>query len=275
MTFAPALDRPVRIARPALSTGLQYTLGILATLVLAGSFLLTGSLITFVALLGAALLLAICLNPVASIFAIIIVNVVLAIHGKDSSTTASSGLDIVMGLVLVAIIAYWFVRIRLIERMPLSTTVGQLSLSIFAGWAVFVTAIGLLQPNSSLNDAIRELLNLSPLLILPVLYARSVPIGSKTEKWIFITVLISGVTMIVLGFFRMKSHIARSYYLFEIGRSNTDEMLAVLLALLGTSLLMSTRGFWKTLGAMVLLALGLLGVVISLGRTLYIAVIVC
>jgi O-antigen ligase len=73
----------------------------------------------------------------------------------------------------------------------------------------------------------------------------------------------------------MRNHVLHAIYLYQMGRANSDDMLSALLIFAATSVLMTVKSFWKSLTALLLLMLGVMGVVITFSRTLYIVVIVC
>jgi O-antigen ligase len=256
-----------------LSTRVQIVAGVGISLLLAGSFILTESLIPFGILIGAFAVFAIVRNPVASLLAFIVINVFLTLHGKDTGDPSS--LDLALGIVIVLIMAYWLVRLRIFELESLSTSIGQLALALFAAWSVIVTIIGLFGDNNSFPNALREMLNLSPLLVLPIIYSRFIKLESPAERWLFITILIAGLIMVVWNFFHLRSNVLHAVYLFQTGRGNSDEMLSGFLVLVATSLLMTIRSLWKSLPAMILFLLGMMGVVISFARTLYVVVVIC
>jgi O-antigen ligase len=240
---------------------------------LAGSFMLTKSLIPIAIIIGAFAVFATVRNPVASLFAFIVINVLLTLRGKDNGTPTA--IDLSLGIIITLIMAYWLVRLRLFELQSLTTSAGQLTLSLFVVWTMIVTTIGLFGDNTSLNFALREVLNISPLFVLPIIYSRFIKYDSRAEHWLFSSILIAALLMVVWNSFHMRSNLLHAVYLYQMGRGSSDEMLSGLLVLVATSLLMSVRSFWKSVPIMLLLLLGLLGVVISFARTLYIVVIVC
>ena len=235
--------------------------------------MLTGSLLPFAIILGAFAVFATIRNPVASLFAFIVINVFLTLHGKD--TGAATATDLALGIVITLIMAYWLVRLRLFEVQSLTTSTGQLLLSLFAVWSVIVTIVGLFGEHTSFNNALREMLNLSPLIVLPIIYSRFVELESPAERWLFMGVLAAGLLMVVWNVFHMRNNVLHAVYLYQTGRGNSDEMLSGLLVLLATSLLMTVRDYWKAIPAMLLLMLGVAGVVMSFARTLYIVAILC
>ncbi len=256
-----------------LSTRVQIIAGVGISLLLAGSFILTESLIPFGILIGAFAVFAIVRNPVASLLAFIVINVFLTLHGKDNGTPTV--IDLSLGIILMLIMAYWLIRLRIFELESLSTSTGQLALALFAAWSVIVTIIGLFGDNTTLNFALREMLNLSPLLVLPIIYTRFVELESPAERKIMVSVLISGIIIIIWNFVRMRSNVLRAVYLYQTGRGNSDELVSGLIVLIATSILMTIRSFWKALPTILLLLLGLVGVVISFRRNLYLSILIC
>ncbi len=262
--------------RFSLSAIQQFLLGGVVVLAAAASLFFTNSLILLAALLGAAVVFAVVQNGVSSIFAFIVINVALTLRPhEDTIGGAPTMLDLLLGMVLAAIACYWIVRLRFLERQDLSHSLGQLLMALFVVWSVIVTSIGLFGDHTSLNNALREMLNLSPLLVLPIIYSRFVKLDSRAERWLFACVLISGLLMVGWNYFHMRSNMLRAYYLYQVKGAGLEDMLSGLLVLVATSLLMTVRSFWKTLPAMLLFLLGMLGIVICLSRTLYIAIFVC
>jgi O-antigen ligase len=256
-----------------LSLRAQIATGIAIIAVLVGSFILSESLIPIAVILGAFVVFATVRNPVASLFAFIVINVFLTLHGKD--TGEATGTDLALGVVIVLIMAYWLVRIRIFELDSMSTSKAQLLLFLFAIWSGVITMIGLFGEHTSFTNALREMLNLSPLVALPIIYSRFIKLESRAERLLFAGVLAAAIFMVIWNFLRMRSNVLHAVYLYQTGRGNSDEMLSGLLVLLATSLLMTVRGFWKAIPPMLLLMLGVAGVVMSFARTLYIVAILC
>src|ERR1700733_8045311 len=169
-----------------LSLRAQLLLGLGITVILRGSLFLAGSLIVFAAIIGACLCFAITRSPGASLISFVVMNVVITIRTKNTvEGGAPSVLDLALGVLVIGVFAYWIVKLRLIERETISNSIGQLCITLFICWSIFVTALGLFDEHNVLLDAFKELLNLSMLLILPLLYFRFVKSGSKLEYGIF------------------------------------------------------------------------------------------
>ncbi len=250
----------------------QILLGTGIVLLLVGSFMLTDSLIPLGALLAVGIGYAVIRNPVWSIFAFIIINVFIALRVKDDSVNgAPSTLDVVLGIFLVGIIGYWVLRLRILERQELSLSVGQLLLSLFIVWSVGVTIVGLYNEHNSPNVALREILNLSPLLILPLLYERFIEPGSKVETALFAVVIVSSVVILIGNILELRSHLAHSIYLYQIGRATYDLSLTMFVILIMTSSLMHPGRWWQTLSAIGLLLLGIAGLFTTFSRNSYIS----
>ncbi len=256
-----------------LSLRAQIATGIAIIAVLVGSFILTESLIPIAVILGGFVVFATVRNPVASLFAFIVINVILTLRGRDNGEPTV--LDLALGIVLALIMAYWLLRLRFFERQSLSTSKGQLALVLFAVWSLIVTLVGLSGEHTTLNFALRELLNLSPFLAIPIIYYNFVEFESPSERWLILSVLLSGIIIVVWNFFRLRSNVLRAVYLYQTGRGNSNEMISGLIVLIATSILMDQKGFWKTLLAVLLLLLGILGIIISFRRNLYVGIIIC
>ncbi len=259
--------------RLQLSLPMQIAVGVGTVLVLAGSIILSDSLIPIAVILAAFVVFAVVRNPVATLFAFIVINVYLTVHSKASG--APSGEDIALGAVIAIMMAYWLVRIRIFQWQDLSHTKAQLALAIFSVWAILSTAIGSLNDHNSLNNALREVLNLSPLLFLPAIYSYFVESGSKSEKRLFMLVLAAALVMVTWNFFRVRSDVVRALYLYQVGRGSADEMLSVFLVFFATSLFMTRRKWSSSLLAIMLFLMGVVGVAISFARTLYVLTFMC
>jgi O-antigen ligase len=253
-------------------SGHQWLLGLIATILLCGLFFLTHSILVvylFPCLFG---LIAVIRNPVYSIYAFIVLNILLLLRLPGSGSVDAPGIkEIIAGLFLIGIIIYWIVRIRIFESEPLSNTLGQLFLVLFFGWSIPITIGGLFLDHHFASSAFREVLNLLPLLILPVLYERHIVSGSSQEKTIFFLILAGGCISIVWSILQMRYQISQAVYLFQSGRAKTDETLAAFLILLATSFLMSLRRSWKILPLVILWIAGWVGVIVTFSRALYVA----
>ncbi|HEX5317092.1 MAG TPA: hypothetical protein VFX22_10620, partial [Candidatus Kapabacteria bacterium] len=117
----------------------QILLGAAAVVLLAGSVIITHSLIPLGIILGGFLAYAVIRNPVWSIFAFIVINVILSLSPKQYiEGNAPSLLDISLGVILVGITIYWTVRLKFFERQNLSQSIGQLSMALFMIWSLIV-----------------------------------------------------------------------------------------------------------------------------------------
>jgi len=255
--------------------GCQWVLGLVATVFLGGLFFLTHSiLIVYLipCLLG---LVAVIRNPIYSIYTFVVFNFILILRSPGSSSVDAPGAkEILAGLFFIGIIIYWIVRIRILESEPLSSSLAQLFLVLFFGWSIPITMGGLLLPHHFASSAFREVLNLLPLLILPILYERYIALGSRQEKVIFFMILAGGGVSIVWSIIQMRSNVSQAVYLYQMGRAKTDESLAAFLILLSTSFLMSVRRSWKLLPVAAVWVVAWIGVIVTFSRSLYVAAFV-
>jgi O-antigen ligase len=211
-------------------------------------------------------------NGVSSIFAYIIINVVLTLRTKDYvSNGAPSSLDLVLGIVLISIIIYWVVRIRILERQPLSHSIGQLLLCVFMVWSFGVTIVGFSNDHNSINNAIREILNLSPLLILPILYERFIEPGSKIESVLFIVVIVSAALILSANILKFRSNVAHAIMLYQVNRAFYDQSLTMFILLLMTSSMMRSGRWWQTLSAIAFFLFEMVGLIITFTRNSYVS----
>ena len=258
----------------ALPLPTQILLGAGTAIILIASFVMTQSLLGFAAILGILLLWFVVRSPILSLFAFIVINVVLTLRPKaDTIGGAPSTLDLLLGLCLAAIIGYWIVRIRIIEWQPLSTSVGQLCMVLFFVWAAFTTLGGILFNYNPVAVGLREYLNLLPFLILPVLYERYIKPDSKQETKLFALVLVAGFIIILWNIIVFRSNVARAFYLYQTGRTALDLEITCFVILLMTSFLMAFHRWYISLFAILFLLLGVLGLVVSFTRTLYVGVL--
>ncbi len=250
-----------------------FGVGMVALLVV--PFIMTQSLIPLGIILATAIGYTVIRNPTWSIFAFVVINVVLTLRPKQSlAGDAPTALDLILGIALAGILCYWITRLRFSESQPLSTSIGQLCLCLFFVWTLFVTVLGFLYDQNPFFAALREILDLTPLLILPILYERYITPDSKTEKLLFAIILLAGIVVIVRGIFDIRTNLLNVAYLFQIGRTHLDATFPGFLALIATSLLMSSRNLKMSLILGALLLLACVGVVTTFSRNLYVATLV-
>ena len=133
-------------------------------------------------IVGIVFVFAVVRNAASALFALITITVILTLRTRDAGMDgAPSTLDLILGIIVVSIIGYWIIRIRILERQTLSVSVGQLFFVLFIIWAAAVTVIGLQNEHNTFNEALREILNLLPLLIIPILYERFIEPGRSKK----------------------------------------------------------------------------------------------
>jgi len=253
----------------------QILLGLGLVVLLVVPIMMTESLIPIGIVLAAAIAYAVIRNPVGSIFAFTVINVLLTLRPKQQlAGDAPTILDLGLGIILTGILFYWIVRFRIYEFGTLSTSVGQILLYLFSIWAVFVTLLGFVLDQNPFITGLREMLNISPLLILPVLYERYITPDSKTEQLLFATILLAGIVVIIKGVFDIRSNILEVAYLYQLGRTPFFEALPGFLALIAVSILMWSRNLKMVWGYSALLLFACVGVIITFSRNLYVATLV-
>jgi O-antigen ligase len=253
----------------------QILLGAAAVVMLLGSLFMTHSLIPLGIILGGFLAYAVIRNPVWSIFAFIVINVILSLSPKQYiEGNAPSLLDISMGVILVGITIYWTVRLKFFERQNLSQSIGQLSMALFMIWSLIVTVVGIAVYHWNVNDAAREILNLSPLFILPVLYSQSIQPDSKNEFHLLFVIIVSAIIVSVWNILHVRNSLMTVVYLFETERGSVNATLPALVALIITSRLMSKQSWLEFLVSIIILFASAVSVVVSFSRGLYIATLV-
>ncbi len=249
----------------------QVLLGLGVVLVLITGFVTAQSFLVSAALLALFAVVVVVGNPIAAILSFIGVSVFLSIRSKPTTTEAGGAIDAILGLLLISICAYWVIKFRLIERRTLNFSLAQLLLAMFLLWGILVTVFAVGANEADSTTGVRELLNLSPLFILPILYERFVETDSRAEHLIFAAIVCSGLVVLVANILMLKNHIAAAYYLFETGRGNLDIPLAPFMILIAASYLMYETRAWKAAFAIVFLLVESVGVVASVSRNMYIA----
>ena len=237
------------------------------------AFFVTGSvLIPCIAVVAVCLAVYVVSDPVRSIFAFILINVALTLrpHGAQQGD-APTAFDLAMGVCLVGIMVYWVVRLRILENQTLSMSIGQLAIAIFMVWSVILTAYMLVFGNNVMFPAIRETLNLSPLIVLPFLYEKFIDPESDKQQRIFVILIVVGCVQVLWNVWRVKSSIGEAVYLWEVGRGNTDESFSAFLMLIGAAMLIHAKGWHRYSLAVALFALGWVGIAVCFSRTLYVA----
>ncbi|MGH2639029.1 MAG: O-antigen ligase family protein [Rhabdochlamydiaceae bacterium] len=264
------------VAMPArLPVRTQWLIGAGVAVFLLLSFLLAQSLVPIALVLGVAACWMMLRTPLASILGFMGINVLITLMPREQGLGgAPTGVDLALGGALVIIMGYWFFRIRVVERQPISGSASQLSLMLFFPWAVLVTIIGIVAEHNPADVAIREILNLLPLLILPVLYERYIIPGSKDENWLIGTILGSGVLIVFENVLLIRNHLVQAYYLYEVGKATVDLSLAAFLIVMLFSFLMLEKHTWKVVASTIMLLAEALAVVLSITRNAYISVAV-
>jgi O-antigen ligase len=272
----PADSIPARLL--TLPKRQQILLGIGAVvLLIVPVMLMEGSLIIYAAMiLGITYYL--CLrHPATSVVSFILFNVITTLLARSSVGGSAEGQittsGILLGSGILSLLTYWLVRIRLMESEQFGKSLPLLLFMLFWVWAIIVTCIGFLRGNNP-TEALREFLNLSPLLFLPILYHKYIGNDSESERSIFIGVLMIAVFTIFLNISRVRSAIIEAAVVENVGGSHSDESLPCLMILISVSFLMYVRRFRYLLLSSSLLLLGLLGLIVTFRRSLYIATIV-
>ncbi len=235
---------------------------------------MSGSAIPMYALIGVALAVWVIRDPVRSLFAFIVINVVLTLRPASAGPDGlPSAFDLLMGTSLTGIMGYWLIKVRIFERDQLSNSLGQLAMALFIVWSVLVTAYGIVENNNPFNIALRELLNLTPLFVLPIIYERYVNAGSIIESSIFVSIAIIAIVMIIHNVALVRSNLSHVVYLYQMGRGSTEATLAGLIVVLSVSAMMYTRIWYYQVGLAALFMLGWIGTLVSFSRSIYVATI--
>src|SRR5207253_771419 len=121
---------------------------------------------------------------------------------------------------------------------------------------------------------LRELLNLTPLMILPVLYEKFQRPDSKAEHLLFALILAGGVIIIFRDILTARSRFLDSLYLWQVGRANSDDTLSGFFVLVGVSMMMSLRRRLFFILSLIMVLFAAAGVAVSFSRGLYVATII-
>jgi O-antigen ligase len=249
----------------------QWWLGAGLVLLLAGSILTgDGSLIGLYAIIGLAVGIYIVRDPSFSLFAFIVINVVLIVRPHSGENGAPSILELLMGVWMALMMAYWLLKIRVLEAEQLSHSLGQLLMLGFLIWSAFITSYGIVVDDNPFYTGLRELLNLTPLLILPILFQKFIRSGSREELAIFIALFFCCIVLIILNALNVKNNVSTAVYVWETGRGKFDVSLSLFLVLVATASLMQAQSFSRVVFGFVLLGIGAVGVAITMKRSLYI-----
>lgn len=211
-------------------------------------------------------------RPSTSIIAFILINTVITLRPKDeTSLGAPNALDLALGVLLALIMAYWFIKVRVFDFQPLSSTTGELLLILFLGWSAFVTLVGVTTGEAGVSVGLRELLNIVPAAFFPFFYSRFIKSNSREETWIFGTVSITAVAFLIGNIIVMRSHLAQAYFLYQIGRGSFDITFEPFIILLIVSAMMTIPHRTKWLLLVPVMLLAFIALIISMSRNLYVA----
>jgi O-antigen ligase len=252
----------------------QWLFGAIASAVLLFA-VWANSFPTFLALLiGLLISWKIFSSALGSLLALIGINILISSRPQflGSSDSGMSPIDILAGFLMVGILVYWVIRIRIFERESLAMTSAQLSLIFFFLWAISVSVINAIVSDNDLLIAIRQLLNLSPLFIIPILYVRIIAENPHHERWIFAAVLVASVIILIENTLQVRHSVVNAVYLYETRRANLDLSINALAIIAAGSYLMSEDRPGRIFTGILFLLLQIAGLAMSLSRTHYVIV---
>ncbi len=254
----------------------QWIIAIILIGVLGGGTIIFGSIIPIIALIAIAIMSVVVINPFLSLLGVLVVNVFLAVRSPVAAVTgAPSAIELIIGVLLSLIIGYWLIQLRILQWKSLSTSVGQLLIVFFVAWSIMATIIGLSQNPTSFQYSLRELLNVMPLLFLPILYERYIPAYSSKEKLLWKIIVLCGIAIIVASILQIRSHLIQAVYLYEAGHSTADVVFCSFWVLFVVSIMTTTQKLRTLLISYGALAFGFIGILISMKRSLYISTVIC
>lgn len=251
----------------------QIALGVATVLLLVVPFLFKGSLTVMLLCLLSITAFLILRNALLSIFVLIILEVLTTMvnqsyHGDDKMNT----IEYLIGISMAVLTFAWFVRIRVIESQPLSGSKGTLMVILFGCFSIISSLFGLLA-GSNVMFVVAEILNLTPILILPLLYEKYVLTDSRSERSIFWAVLFVALMSFVWNVFHVRSTIVITALGDQVGRAGAEESFGGLLVLLAISIFMSKERPRSFILGSFLFLIGICDLIITLRRSLYIAIV--
>jgi hypothetical protein len=140
--------------------------------------------------------------------------------------------DILAGLAMGGVLLVWWIRLLLIERVSLTYTVPQLFASLYIAWGLFIGVGGILWWNNSLNDWVRELLIMSPLLVVPMLYVRLFEAGSAAEVKFQRFIFFATISIMVVSIAKYIIAVKQSSFAYEISRLAADQSPSLIMILM-------------------------------------------
>jgi O-antigen ligase len=241
-------------------------------LLLFGLSLWIGNPLIPVGIVAAVLLLwLIVRTPFNSLLTLIAANVLLSLKPRPAANAdgAPSLLDVVFGIILIGVSVYWVVRLKILERKPLGVHRAQLYISLFIAWSIAMTLIGIAVFDDRPAAGIREILNLLPLLIIPMLYCESVVGRRDRERTLFLICIAAAIVIVIANIIAFRSNVVNAVYAYEMGRSALDLAATTMLTIMMASFLMSDLRKRSIILASIALILSFAGVVVSFTRTFY------
>lgn len=252
----------------------QWTIAIIAVCILIFALWSNSLSLIPIGVLGLFGLWVILRNAFRSLLALIGIDVLISSRPQflQASDSGLSPIDLLAGVVMVSILAYWTIRIRIVQDEPLSQTSAQLSLILFFLWSILVTAINSVLFENRPLVAVRELLNLSPLFIIPILYLEIVSKHPDHEIRIFGTLIGASMLILVENVVHVRQSILDAVYLYEMGRGNIDLSIGALSVIGGASYLMFETRKSRIRWGILFLLLQIGGLIMSFSRTHYVVV---
>ncbi len=209
-------------------------------------------------------------NPVAALIGFLFAAVG-SLFKINHDPNATSPLDLAFGAILFGITLGWCLKIFLLEKRRGITDIAALFVLIFVVWTAVVGIGGMIFWNNQPTNWIREISIMIGLFTIPLLYSNYIESGSKSELVIGCTTFALWLSIMVLNIVNLQHSMAKAIYLFQTGRTGMDPSAAMFTMMLLISVWMVDRKHF--LAPFFLLGIGLAGanVVLSLYRTLYIA----
>ncbi len=145
---------------------------------------------------------------------------------------------------------------------------------LFLCWSSLIGILGLFTGGPVIfENWYRELLLLTPLLLLPFYYTEMIEDDSGAEKVFVWTLLTMWVLVFIIEVVKIKQNLVQSTYLFEVGAQRIDPASGALMMFVFLSILMTVNNKKKKLFLLGGFFISVVSLLLTFGRTGWITVI--